>query len=312
VDQYRYALAGAEEDTLVLARLAVALERVGRPDAADEALARAFMLDAESEPALLALAEIAEGRGRSAEAVAALERAFALAPASPDPPLRLAELLGRVGAGERAFAVLERAAREGDGRTAVTTARLRLRLALARDDARQAGSAALDLLRVAPIDAPLVQLAAERALANGEALVALRLLEALPRRAAAPALHVHAALAAGRPEVAEGLLATTPPDALGGAAAAARLWLAAGRPERALELAQEAVAASPCPEAHLAVAAAARALGRADLAARHAALVPPGAAEREAALATLVEALGDGGHPALGREVERARMHERR
>jgi tetratricopeptide (TPR) repeat protein len=307
VEQYRYALAGAEEDTLVLARLAVALERAGRPDAADEALERAFGLDADAEAALLARAEIADARGRLEEAVAALERAMEVAPASADPPLRLAELLGRMGAGERAFAVLERAAREGDGRSAVTTARLRLRLALARDDARQAGNAALELLRVAPVDAPLVRQAAERALAGGEPLVALRVLEALPERAAAPALRVRAALAAGAPEVAEGLLATTPPDALGGPAAAARLWLAAGRPERALELALEAAAATPGPEAHLAVAAAARALGRADLAARHAALVPAGAAEHEAAVAALAEALADGGHPALGREVLRAR-----
>lgn len=302
VQSYRLALAGAEEDPLVLARLAVALARAGRPDDAGEAIARALELDDESEAAFLAEGDIALLRGDRAGAVVAYERAAAVAPSSEEGPMRLAKVLRELGAGRRADAVLARLARRG-GPAGATAARARLAAALAADDAEGAGEAALALLRIAPVRAQDVRDAAKLALAGGKIGLAARLVAALPSREADTGLRVRVALARGARGEAEGLLATATPEALGGPVATARLWLEVGRPERAYELAREAVALDGSPESELVAGQAALAAGHPDEAASTFARIPRDVSSSAQARSGLAEALRQAGMPALAAEV---------
>lgn len=302
VQFYRLALAGAAEDPLVLARLAVALAHVGRFGDADAAVARALELDAESEGAFLARGDVALLRDDRATAVAAYEQAAEVAPESEHGPMRLAATLRALGAGERANAVLARLAQRG-GPAGATAARAALAAALAGDDAAAAGEAALALLRVAPANARDVREAATRALAAHRVGLAARLIAALPVHEADTALRVRVALARGARGEAEGLLATASPEALGGAADQARLWLAAGRPEQAYELATEADASQPSPELALLAAEAALAAGRLDDAATRFASLRAEATSLERAREGLAEALSQAGMPALAAET---------
>ncbi len=299
---YRLALASADEDPLVFARLALALERARQPAEADAAIARALAIDPDSEAAYLARGEVAERRGDLRGAVAAFERARTVAPGSEAGPLRLAEILRRIGATKRADAVLDRLAREG-GPASATAARARLAAALAGDDAEAAGEAALALLEVAPVRRSDVRDAAARALEAGRIPLAARLVAALPTHDADLALRVRVALARGARDDAEGLLATATPDALGGAVATARLWLATGRADRAYELAREAVALEPGPESECVVGDAALAAGLYDEAATAYARVPRGASGHPAALRGLADALTRASLPALAADV---------
>lgn len=306
IESYRLALAGASEDPLVLARLAIALGKSARFDDANEAVARALELDPESEAAFLARGDLAAMRDDNVGAVAAYEQAVAVAPASEAGPMRLAAALRALGATRRADAVLARLARRG-GSAGATAARARLAAALAGDDAEAAGEAALALLRVAPVRARDVREAASRALEAGNVSLATRLIAALPVRESDTALRVRVALARGARSDAEGLLATAPPEALGGAVETARLWLAAGRPERAYELAREAAAIDGAPDAELVAGEAALAAGQLDDAAAAFARVPAEASGGARARAGLVEALTRAGMPALAAEVNAPR-----
>lgn len=302
VQLYRLALAGAEEDPLVLARLAVALAHAGRLADSDAALARALTLDAESEAAFLARGDLALLRADREAAVVAYERAAAAAPDGEEGPMRLAAVLRSLGARARADAVLARLASRG-GAAVATAARAQLAAALASDDAQAAGEAALALLRVAPVRARDVREAATQALAAGKVGLAARLVAALPSREADTALRVRVALARGARGEAEGLLATATPEALGGDVESARLWLAAGRPERAYELAHEVAALAEDPEAELVAGEAALAAGLFDEAALAFVRVPraaPGAARAGRGLA---DALRGAGMPALAADV---------
>jgi tetratricopeptide (TPR) repeat protein len=302
VQLYRLALAGAEEDPLVLSRLAIALARAGRPADSEAALARALELDPESEAAFLAQGDVALlGDDREA-AVAAYERAAAVAPESEEGPLRLAGVLRMLGAAARADAVLARLASRG-GPAGATAARARLAAALGSDDAEAAGEAALALLRVAPVRAADVREAAVRALAAGKVGLAARLVSALPRRDADTVLRIRVALARGARGEAEGLLAVAPPEALGGDLEAARLWLAVGQPERAYELAREVAALHPAPDVELVAGQAALAAGSFDEAAAAFARVPGEAGAWPEARRGLAEALRASGLPALAGEV---------
>ena len=300
VQFYRLALAGAAEDPLVLARLAVALARAGRFEDADAAVARALELDAESEAAFLARGDVALLRDDRAAAVAAYERSTEVAPESEQGPMRLAATLRALGAEGRANAVLARLA-QGGGPAGATAARANLAAALAGDDAEAAGEAALALLRVAPANARDVREAATRALAADKVGLAARLIAALPVHEADTALRVRIALARGARSEAEGLLATASPEALGDAADQARLWLAAGRPEQAYELAAGADASRPSPELALLAAEAALAAGRLDDAATRFASLR--ADDASAARDGLAEALRRAGLPALAAET---------
>ena len=302
VQLYRLALGGAAEDPLVLAHLALALAHAGRPTDADEAIARALELDPESEAAFLARGDVAMLRGDRAAAVAAYERASAVAPSSEEGPMRQATALRALGAAPRADAVLARLARRG-GPAGATAARARLAAALAGDDAEAAGEAALALLRVAPVRTGDVREAATRALAAGKIGLAARLIGALPVREADTALRVRVALARGARGEAEGLLVLATPEALGGTVAQARLWLAAGRPERAYELAREAAALDGGPDADLVAGDAALAAGRFDDAATAFARVPAGTSAGPRARAGLAEVMRQAGMPALAAEL---------
>jgi tetratricopeptide (TPR) repeat protein len=78
----------------ILGRLAqLQADRLGRPDAAREAYARALALDPDFRPALHFLAAEARGRGDAAEETARLERLVALAPDPVEPESRPAELV---------------------------------------------------------------------------------------------------------------------------------------------------------------------------------------------------------------------------
>lgn len=302
VQFYRLALAGAAEDPLVLARLAVALARAGRFEDADAAVARALELDAESEAAFLARGDVALLRDDRATAVAAYEHAAEAAPESEQGPMRLAATLRALGAEARANAVLARLAQRG-GAAGATAARANLAAALAGDDAEAAGEAALALLRVAPANARDVREAATRALAADKVGLAARLIAALPVHEADTALRVRIALARGARSEAEGLLATATPDALGGPADQARLWLAAGRPEQAYELAAGADASQPSPELALLAAEAALAAGRLDDAAARFVGLRADDASAARAREGLAEALRRAGLPALAAET---------
>ncbi len=299
---YRMALASGEEDPLLDARLAIALERLGQHESADEVLARALALDADAEAVHLARAEIALVRGDATAAIAAFERARTSAPASETGALRLAAVLRETGAARRADAVLAQLAREG-GPAGATAARARLSAALAGGDVDATADAALALLRIAPAHARDVREAAQRALDAGRAALAARVVAALPARDADLRLRIDIALANGESDAAEGLLAIAAPDALGGHVATARLWLRAGRADRALELARDAAVREPGPAARQLLGDAALAAGHPDEAADAYARVRPDAAEWPNATRGLAEALRRAGLPALAVDV---------
>jgi tetratricopeptide (TPR) repeat protein len=299
---YRYALAFGDEDPLLHARLAIALDQVGQRDDADEALARALALDPDAEAAHLARGEIALARGDVRAAIAAFERARASAPESEGAALRLAAVLRDAGALQRADAVLDRLAREG-GPAGATAARARFAAALAGSDVEATADAALTLLRIAPARAADVREAATRALDAGRADLAARLVAAMPARDSDLPLRVRVALATGDLDATEGLLAITDPDALGGEVETARLWLGAGRTERALELAREAVRRQPGPAAQRLLGDAALAAGHPDEAAEAYARVRRDAPEWVDACRGLTEALRRAALPGLAADV---------
>ncbi len=303
---YRLALASGEEDALLHARLAIALERLGQREGADEVLARAFALDADAEALHLARGEIALVRGDTNAAITAFERARASAPESEAGALRLATVLREAGAAQRADAVLAQLAREG-GPAGATAARARLAAALAGGDVDATADAALALLRIAPAHARDVREAAQRALDAGRAALAARLVAALPAREADLPLRVDVALANGDFDAAEGLLAIAAPDALGGHVATARRWLRAGHADRALELAREALRREPGPAAQHLLGDAALAVGHPDEAADAYARIRRDAAEWPDATRGLAEALRRAALPALAVDV-RARL----
>jgi len=236
---YEMALAGAEEDAYVLSRYALALQAAGQGAEAERALQRALSLDPSSEAAWLARGRLADARQQLGAAVHAYERAETVAPHSPEPPAALAELLERRGYPERAVAVLQRYAVRVPDDDAVA-AEAQLRLALAREDGAGLAAAAADYLARAPRNLELLRHTADGLLDAGRAGLALRCLEALPPRGADAARRLRALLADARFDQAETLLATTPPDELGGPQAVAEAYLQMGRPRAALPLLETA------------------------------------------------------------------------
>ncbi|MGD8861567.1 MAG: hypothetical protein PVI30_16275 [Myxococcales bacterium] len=301
---YEMALAGAEEDPYVLARLALARERLGDAHGADRAIARALALDARSEAAWLARAEIAERRDATREAMHALERAAAASPLSPEPPRALAALLQRLGRPERAVAVLQRfAARNPEGSDGAM--RARLRLAIVRHDAARVAELGRALLRSDRRHGALAREAARELLDAGQPALALRLLRTHPQDAAGVRLRLRALLSAARWGEAEALLSVTPPEVLGGPLPTARALLEVGRPRRALSLLRELPEAQAAArhERALLRGRALLSLGRVAEAARELARVPPGSAHAGEARALLAQALEAGGLAELGREL---------
>ncbi|MBK8171821.1 MAG: hypothetical protein IPK60_15940 [Sandaracinaceae bacterium] len=305
VYQYRYALAGAYEDPFVLARLAIALDAVGRRDDANEALSRALQLDAQSEAAWLARGDIAARHEEHASAIAAYEQAASAEIGSIDGALKLAEALRINNSPERANAVLESLAQRG-GEGGLAGARAQLAMAVARDDGESIVASARAVMRIAPMATSELRTLAERVLESGNARGALQLLSAVPDSAGDEPLRVRALLAAGRYADVEAYLATHELSRLGNTLEIAKLYLQAHRPARALELAEGALLEGPTPEAHYVAGASAYALLSNDRAALHLAAVPHGAHEYTAARTLLARILLLEGMQSEAGEVLRA------
>jgi predicted Zn-dependent protease len=121
-----------------------------------------------------------------------------------------------------------------------------------------------------------------------------------------PRLALDTALAFHDAARVEHLLATTPPDQLGGPVAAAEAYLAIDRPARALELlAERSTANDPDPHRRSLVQAQALLLtGRPTEAATLAAAIPKASAHHHAATRVLALALEAAALPALARELD--------
>lgn len=302
IEELRMARLGPEDDAYVIARLAETLETAGRGEDADRVLEEGFELDADSEALWLARGRIANARGQTEAAIAAFARASELAPGSPHGPLALARTLEGGGASERARQVLVEfvgRARRGSAEAL----RARLSLAVARGDGGEAAEAVRALLAVAPARENEVRAAATTAMEGGRPLLAARLLDHLPRRPEDEALRVRALLAAGRAAEAEGVLTTAPPERFGGALEQASLFLEAGRPERAEELADAAVTAEPTPRGRLLRGQARLVLGRYDEAALDLSAVPAGTSSFVPARLALARALVAQGLVGLAAEM---------
>lgn len=301
-DAYMQARTGPEDDPLIIAKLADVLDRLGRRDEANEVIAEGLALDPESEAVWMARGAIAERRNWPRVAMDAYQRAARAAPRSEGPPLALFRLLRARGAEGRAEAVLERYIARA-GATAPGALRARLSLALARGDAETAAETIESLVRIAPVSSEDVGYVVELALESGRPALALPLLERMPREAGLARLRIRALVASGRSEDIEGLLAATPAEQLGGPAHKAELWLAAGRVDRALELAEEAAALGADPDAWRIAGRAHLAMGEPAAAAELLAKVPRGADGYADARVALADALRSRGLRALANEV---------
>lgn len=303
---YELARSGAEDDPLLIARLADVQDRQGDRVAAERTLAEGDRLDPESEAIAMIRGELAERHGESDAAITAYARAAALGEGDDAPVLALARVLRERGAAERADAVLEEwLEARPDG---VGAARARLALALAQGDSRTAGLAALDLARISPAYAGEVAETARAVLEGGHPLLAHRILVLLPESAVPPTLRLEVAIAAGALGEAEAILATWAPDEPREIVVAGRAWLALGDADRAAMLAEVALAQGAGIDARLVLGRARLEQGRIADAVELAAEVPAGSSGWVEAQALIVDALGYAGMPALAAEV-RANAH---
>lgn len=298
-EEYALARLGPRDDALVAARQAEALDRLGRLERADATLEEARSIDPSSEAVALAASRIAERRGDEEAALREAVRATEYAPDSLEAWRRVADLVGQT---DRVPALLQRL---GDDPASV---RARLVSAIDARDALEAEVALEALQRVASVRRDEVAEVIELALARGRPALAAHLAERLVNGSAHATLRVRAYLALGRHTDAEGILASESPSAFGGPLATAELWLRAGRPERSVDLAQEAAALGD-PAAPVVLAEALLALGELAEAAAVASSVPRDLGEAARARHVLREATTRAGLPALAAEVE-TRSHE--
>jgi tetratricopeptide (TPR) repeat protein len=268
IEGYRMARAGGDDDPLLAARLADALDRAGDRSGADAAIAEGLALDASSEPVWMARGAIAERRGERETALQAYGRAARAAPDSAAPVHASAALLDAMGATGRARALREAYATRVGPQT--------------------------------PVRASVLRAEAAALLADGRPSAALRRLGARTGDDGA-LLRVRALLALGRRDEAEGLLSTSSADAFGGSLAVANLLVAAGRADRAVEIAEADATAGP--EASVALGGALLAAGRTGEATVALANVAPGTSVHDEARHLLADALAAEGLPALAREV---------
>jgi len=183
--------------------------------------------------------------------------------------------------------------------------RARLSLARAHGDGAALAEAARRMRERSGGDPELARRVASDLLDAGHAALAARLLAALPPSDGHARLRLDASLALAQTDAAELLLATTPPEALGGPVAVAEAYLQIGRPARALEsLDLQSAGHERDPQRRtVARARALLALGRLAEAAMTAAQVPPSSTHHRAALTTLGQALESAALPALAREL---------
>ena len=236
-ESYRAALAGADEDPYVLARLATALDQLGDHAGARTVLRDAQQLEPNAEVVWLAEAELAERShepGSFELASAALERAEQVQPLSPRGPLQLAALLRARGYPERADAVLLRfEARSLPGTAGALAARLSR--ALSGGDAQRIWQATLPYRLNAPPQLDLLRQAARMLLVRGRPAQALRLLELVPEQTGEDNLRLAVFAACGRYAEAELWLREHPPQVADDWLAAAQVYLALGRLDAAAD-----------------------------------------------------------------------------
>jgi tetratricopeptide (TPR) repeat protein len=303
VEAYRNALASAEEDPYLIARLAEALDLAGEPAAARDALRRALELDPQSEAAWLATARIARRARDYDAALHAYERAEVAAPAAATAALELSALLAEIGAGERATAVLERLAARHDPGSRVAR-RARLELARARGDGAALERAAEAMLEHGLRDPELLRIAAELH-QSGQPVLAARVLRVLPPSEIDARLRLQVALALADLAWAQRVLTESSPSTLGGPLAVAAAWLEIGRPAAALDALEERERAhDQDPQARALLRAEALVeLGRPGEAARELDAIPPASAHYAKARAVLARALEAAGLPELAHQV---------
>jgi predicted Zn-dependent protease len=197
IEAYQAALASADEEPEIMARLGSALAQTGQSARAASVLEEASQLDPRSESVWLARAELLVQAGDLEGAYAALEHAEHVAPDSARGPLRMASLLAEHGQLERAQAVLERF-RLRNQPSAVDTYQTELTRALLSRDP-QAVFAATAPYRLGAAARPSARLrdAAQLLLEHGRAAHALRVLELLPASERDAALEIEVLLATG-------------------------------------------------------------------------------------------------------------------
>jgi tetratricopeptide (TPR) repeat protein len=217
VEAYQAAIELGDADPFLIAQLALALDRSGRPDAAEAELDRALARQPSSEALLLASARIARRAGRQARALGAYARAQEVA-SSPATALERVAYLRELGGEERSLEALKALASQhaGQHRSGV---RDRLRIALELALARRSGSGradgqlvgcARDWLALGGGDAVLSRRAAQTLLERGHAALALELLAVVPASEADTPLRLRATLALGRSAECEHLLSSMP------------------------------------------------------------------------------------------------------
>ena len=305
IEAYDAALASAEEEPEILARLGSALAETGQRARAASVLEHASELDPRSEAVWLAQAELRVQTRDLEGAYAALEHAEQAAPDSARGPLRMAGLLAEHGQPERAQAVLERFRLRNQPR-AVDTYQTELTRALLARDA-QAVFAATAPYRLGAAKRPSARLreAAQLLLENGRAADALRVLELLPAPERDAALEIEVLLATGSLAQLEAWLTVHEPSGPRERANAARAALLLGKISTAAAIVESDRLTQPdTPILQLLVAQIELARGHHAAAAEQFARVPQAAAVSGEARAGLRAALSALALPELASELE--------
>jgi tetratricopeptide (TPR) repeat protein len=299
-DAYQLARGSGDDDVLLCARLADALDHLGDRAHADEALARGEALDAHAEVIWRARGAIAERHGETDAAITAYGRAHDAEPASEEPVLALARLLDA----ERAATLLMDFVAHASPSLGAT--RAALALALARGDVVGLADAASELAHTAPAHTGEIELAIRALLARGDVIVAEHLLARLPDEVVDRELAIEVATRAGDRSGAERWLAVPTDERPAALVRDARHWLVLGDAARAEELAQVALTDdTSSSEATLVLAHARLIGGDAAGAAALFASIPIGSTAHDEAMRGLAEALAAAGLPALGAELAR-------
>ena len=304
IQAYRMALAGADEDSYLLARLGSALDEVGEHTQALEILNDALERDPESEAVWLARAALFERSGALSDAYAALERAAQVAPDSARAPLALAKLLERRGQGERARAVLAEHRRR-DAQVGADVYRVELDAALLGGDPEAVFAATLPYrMGAPPIAAERLNRAAQLLLDQARPALALRVIELLPAEQRTKALELRALDQAGSVVALEAWLVTHEPNSPPARIEAARSALLVGKVARATAILESDRLLHPDTPALLLLSAEiARARGQYLVAADQFARVPINAGVGPEAKQGLASVLGALGLEALAAEL---------
>lgn len=244
VQAFETAIDDSGPDPWVESQLALSLAELGHHDRALERLDGAIGRTSGATgpyPALLtSRGAVHERRGDRERALQDYSLAARL-DRRGDAVAPLARLLERLDQPERAIAVLEQAA-AAHPRHGIAAARLRLQLALAGRDSVATHAALASLRALRALSRSEATAIATGALADDRPWLATRVLAQSGLDSSTAPLLVAAQLAAGDLDAARAVLDRVPPEDLGGPLPAARAWLQVGAPERALELADHALA----------------------------------------------------------------------